>query len=229
MIKWSYKLEDGWIADSMALETAKQFGVSSQLIQRAIELKGQFKSTHSNELFEQNNSYLSNKTSSNNLNKYSINSIKTIMSQIIQNSSFKNHILSSNILIIPFGFLPSPILESHCCVYVLVFKEIEEKSDNKLEVIKTFKKILLLFKLIVLKAIYVGETESISARLENHRKNKKFLEYLQHSSLTFDTLVIQVDNKSSARAIETELITYFKVHNYELCGDSDQWHSLFSN
>ena len=134
LVRWSYKLEDGYITDSMALETARLFGVSSQLIQRALELKSQLNSTLSNELSQQNSSSPTDSLSLNNSNKYSLDLIQKIISQALETSSLRKHILSPNISLIPFGCLTSPVLESHCCVYVLVFKDIEGYSNHKLEV-----------------------------------------------------------------------------------------------
>lgn len=140
-MKWSYKLEDGWITDSMALETARQFGVSAQLIQRAHELKSQFQATSTTRQTspnEQSSLQSPQPISSNeDENKYSINSIQKLVSHVIQKSSFSKHVLSK-ISIIPSGYLPSPVLESHCCVYILLFKVTEGNSNNQPQVCCSF-------------------------------------------------------------------------------------------
>ena len=45
-IKWTYKLSDGVCKDSMALVTAKQYGIHPDIIARAEELKKQLRSQH---------------------------------------------------------------------------------------------------------------------------------------------------------------------------------------
>jgi hypothetical protein len=60
------------------------------------------------------------------------------------------------------------------------------------------------------------------------RTNKQFLLYLKTFRLEFDALVIPVDNKSAARALESLLIASLKRHDYEVCSDRDQWHTRFS-
>jgi len=43
-IRWNYQLEDGRCVDSMALVTAKQYGIDDKIVQRAAQLATTFDS-----------------------------------------------------------------------------------------------------------------------------------------------------------------------------------------
>ena len=70
--------------------------------------------------------------------------------------------------------------------------------------------------------LYVGETESIRQRLKQHRDKYKTLGY------SFNAAVINVQNKSAARKIETMLINALKAKGLDIENDADSRHVLFS-
>jgi hypothetical protein len=69
---------------------------------------------------------------------------------------------------------------------------------------------------------YVGESESLSQRLLQHRR------FYQRAACLVSCLVINVSNKSQARQLETMLIHYLKQYGVSFDRDADVNHSLFS-
>jgi hypothetical protein len=110
---WTYKCEDGWVEDSMAFETAKQFGVCPELIERASELKEQFGSHH-------RLSPLSVLRSS---ERYSAPVLQEVILQTLNRATALHpHLQDRSVALVPFDFVPSPSLERSCCVYVLILR-----------------------------------------------------------------------------------------------------------
>lgn len=69
--------------------------------------------------------------------------------------------------------------------------------------------------------LYVGETESISQRLDQHRRNRR--------GKDISAVVLSISNKSSARFLETNLIRKLKSAGYDIDQDTDSQHSLFGS
>lgn len=112
---WTYQLEEGFIDDSLALETASRFGVSHELIQRAQELKNQFAADQT-PLIPEEQRILP-------LKSYHTNDIKDLLSSTLRGSLFlQQHLISESVTVILDGYLPPPALEHSCCVYLLLLR-----------------------------------------------------------------------------------------------------------
>lgn len=72
-------------------------------------------------------------------------------------------------------------------------------------------------------SLYVGETESISQRIHQHRTSKK------NKRNEISVAVATVQSKSAARATETLLIQSLKKNGYDVVQDSDSSHRLFGS
>ncbi len=70
--------------------------------------------------------------------------------------------------------------------------------------------------------LYIGETESLSQRLKQHRQ------FYARKQAVLTCLAFNVDNKSHARQWETTLITIFQQEGELFARDTDASHSLFS-
>ena len=153
---WTYKIEEGWIEDSMAFETATQFGVSSELIQRALELKSSIKS---NQSLPRATTVLDIPSE-----KYSVSVLRTFLSDCLQRMPvLQTHLRTQHFTVIPFGFIPPPFLERSSCVYLLILRTASDPSQSPVG------RVVLCSQRNGSQAIYIGETESIMTRLESHR------------------------------------------------------------
>lgn len=73
--------------------------------------------------------------------------------------------------------------------------------------------------------LYVGETESISQRLQQHRSQHS---KNRGSSIGIGCIVLRVENKSMGRRIETRSIQILRKQGYLLQNSvSDECHILF--
>ena len=101
--------------------------------------------------------------------------------------------------VVEAGFKPPTALEGRACVYVLLLHGNGPAGDK----------------------VYVGETESIRQRLEQHTS--------AHKGTRITALVASSPNKSSARGTESLLIARLKAQGYDVeGGGSDAAHTLFS-
>jgi hypothetical protein len=120
---WTYICEDGWIEDSMALETAKQFGVCSELIQRAAELKDQFGSSH----YTLSPLSVPQKSAE----RYSAPFLRELILQFLDRATpLHHHLQDRSITLVPFDFVPPPSLERSCCVYILILRGGSSQVSN---------------------------------------------------------------------------------------------------
>lgn len=70
----------------------------------------------------------------------------------------------------------------------------------------------------------MGETASIRQRLQQHRNN--YNNNKQHKCRILTTIIINVNNKSKSRAMETFLIKELKDKNFNIEFGSDESHKL---
>lgn len=98
----------------------------------------------------------------------------------------------SQIIFVESQEIPPPSLEGQACVYVLILPS---------------------------QTLYVGETESIRQRLEQHRISRK---------ISFNAIIIPAVHKSQARLWEMVLIERFSQLKVSVERDSDKNHVLFS-
>lgn len=81
---------------------------------------------------------------------------------------------------------------------------------------------------------YVGESDAIRARLEQHRKRWRVSlasggPAAERGGSKLDAIVVAVDNKSSARRLETTLIRTMKDRGFYLVSDHDGSRVHFSS
>ena len=115
--------------------------------------------------------------------------------------------------IVPHDWMPPPAFETSACVYVLqlVPRAGSRPASSTTEGV----------------SYYVGETESIRQRLLQHRQT-----FLGGSAPQYDKLhcaVLQVRNKSAARAAEATAINAMRAMGFPLRSDRDSGHVHFSS
>lgn len=206
---WTYVLEDGNCEDSMALQTAKLYGLPDSLLLRAAELASEFDKLRQNPVkvkavtqkvipMIKSESEIVIKAA----REYTLEEIIPIASKLMQ--------LPEPPSILDGDWQPPIALEGHSCVYILhisnflSFREEQKITSDKVDL------------------FYVGETESINQRMNQHRKKWK--------GCIVRAILTPVENKSRARMIETSLIIGLKAQGYKLANDElrgDGAHILF--
>ena len=220
MVRWTYKLEDGECEDSMALLTAKHFGLPNSLLRRAETLSYAF-----DEIYRPPGAKHHRRHSMNKRSIESVQGYEGIMEdvgivdfedEVVRNTQDANRQYSleevlpllhreENIIepvIIEHGWKSPAALEGYSCVYIL---HVHMQTNE---------------------FIYVGETESLSQRLKQHRQSWR----AKHIKIRVAAFQVQ-EGKSRAREIETSLIRCLKKHGYQLSNSDtggDSTHVLFS-
>ena len=248
-VEWNYSLEDGICTDSMAFQTAKKYGISKDIIERAQVLGNIFDKVcrlNNKTSIEYENLLINQQTQSNQSNINEVNN--SMMNEIIinMNEIMKTYNLNDIIpivatvseltiedtLIINHDEDPPPFFEGKSCLYVLQIQPKSHiKNNNK---INTYNKNDRNNRneineneneneqnSNVLDLLYVGETESIQQRLSQHRQSRK--------NMLINAIIINLPNKSKARLIESKLIKILQKQGYVIEQDSDANHILFGN
>ncbi len=180
VMKWTYKLEDGICSDSLALKTARDFGIPRTVLERAAEFSAQPSIRPSNDFQHSSTNTPDPDNSTKSLN------LKTIADILLDIIPVKRRIDK-----IPAGWSPPPSLEGHSCVYVL---EVGFKPDAA--------------------QYYVGETDSLSKRISQHRsKGGKWKD--------LKAIAVPVGNKSIARNIESRTILSLAQQGFDLISTHD--------
>jgi predicted GIY-YIG superfamily endonuclease len=180
---WTYKVEDGICTDSLALITAERFGLPAEIIQRAEELQ---------EFLSKDGSPVNDQTEK--MDETAVNQENEDRSDLRQFSSTPNRrpkpeqtrqfdqaialatkLTGKSPISIPPRWSPPAYVANRSCLYLLQLAEDPPRY-------------------------YVGETDSLSQRLKQHRMKggKKWAQCR--------AVALLVDNKSQARAIESLLI-----------------------
>jgi hypothetical protein len=124
--QWTYHLEDGFCRNSMAFATARKFGVSGELIERALEIQQEY--DRKLQLLGLACGASDNDGSANSGDNsrdgffvsedYSIESLTSLLRSVTEQS--KHLLLSPTIHIIRHGCHPPPTTEGKSAVYVLL-------------------------------------------------------------------------------------------------------------
>lgn len=204
--RWTYTIEDGTCTDSLALHTARLHGISPKIISRAEQLV---------ELFDQHcrpaatgDAPTTTVSTKRGKRKEQQAGDSTVAGEIVQSagSSYKLEDLreavaavsgAEKVVLVERGYEPPVSLEGKACVYVLHLVSPGRPDE-----------------------LYIGETESIRQRLQQHRTVRK--------GVKIRALVAPAPNKSAARSVETRLISEFKRLGYDIQQDKDQQHKLFA-
>ena len=193
-VQWTYQLEDGRCLDSMAMHTARAYGIPPSILKRAQTLGAAFDEVcrggggggggggSSISLFPQ-------EAEKDRRRSPSLDHASTLMTEVLRSyasfSSSSSSSCSTPLRVAP-GFDPTPALEGSACVYVLFLP-----SSS---------------------SFYVGETDSARQRLAQHRgKHGQDLE----------AVVVPVANKSEGRALEGLMIREMKRRGFALFSDKD--------
>ena len=235
---WTYKLEDGICTDSLALYTAKLYGLPDQIINRASALSDLFeekcrprfdyqqnsvdellndRKQNENHLNDENQLSSSFADSSDMSDSYSQELIKsasrTYSLDLILPSIASLLGLKDTPLTIHSKKLPPISFEGQACVYILHITNITPTGK--------FKKNASGSKIDV---YYVGETESIRQRMSKHRSF--------WSDCDVSAIIVPSLNKSEARKTESYLINELKTIGLQLANDEvrgDGSNRLFSS
>lgn len=192
-ILWNYKLSDGKCFDSMAMHTARLCGISEDIIKRANEFRGAYDMIYT---------LPSDKAIENDQIIPPVESFIRIhytMDEIL--AHMKRIYAPTDPVIVDYNQQPPITLEGQSCVYILLMSSFTSKTLPD--------------------QIYIGETESISQRLIQHRRRMK-----DHH---VRALTIKVSNKSDARKIEAAFIQEFTKEGYNVVRSSDADNVLFSS
>jgi predicted GIY-YIG superfamily endonuclease len=222
-VECTYRLQDGTCTDSLALVTARQYGIDEGLVRRAEELGRQFDErvrhpvTHSDISLQDSLLYVSevgeamdnhtpishttNNKTPGAVNRYDLlRDVTPLLSALLP----KGTTLES-VVMIATHHTPPASLEGQSCLYVLhIHKTLTEGCQSRL---------------------YVGETESVRQRLDRHRS------HFERDGWLVECLVVPVaaGGKSSARKMETRLIRKLKQMGFHLDSCGDEKHSLFGS
>jgi predicted GIY-YIG superfamily endonuclease len=181
--RWTYKVEDGVCTDSLALVTAKRFGLPLEIIQRAEELQGFLPDRMSsmNGPDDEVNGSVADELDDDAPSSYSLPSKSRPRADGERLRHFNKAIAmvtqltGKSPISIPPRWSPPASISNKSCLYML---ELAEDPPR----------------------YYVGETDSLSQRLRQHRM-KGGRKWSQCRAFA-----LPVDNKSQARAFESLLI-----------------------
>ena len=140
--RWTYRLEEGICTNSMAIITARAFGLPEDLVQRAKSLGNIFDRTVQNRSSEK---YISRNNAPRNaidIFESFINSCKDRVAADDENAFEQLYRVTA----IPHDAATPAYLEGHSCVYILQIKMLKDEQ------------------------VYVGETDSMANRLRTHRR-----------------------------------------------------------
>jgi hypothetical protein len=228
---WTHKLEDGICTDSMALVTAKRFGLPAEIIRRAEELT-QFIPERTNSTDKDSigslvvdpmdGDYENIFTSDGIIEDVFISSIpetssssSTTKNQLLKREQEKEHRrkefsdvidlasklindkTSSTAVQVPPRHHPPASLSNRSCLYVLQLTAPSSSSTTSSSSTSTSR-------------YYVGETDSLSKRLSQHRRKGSGM--WSHSK----AVVFPVDDKTQARYLESTLIGELARAGYSL-------------
>mmetsp|Transcript_27552 Transcript_27552/g.39111 ORF Transcript_27552/g.39111 Transcript_27552/m.39111 type:complete len:282 (-) Transcript_27552:120-965(-) len=252
-VQWTYKLAEGVCTDSMALVTARQYGITPKIIQRAEELKRAIrdKAILVEQLLQGNSASQSNLDSFVNDSFQAEEAIEVTPRISTKSTKSKVHVrYDLHIDVVP-------VMQEHCFSEPASRSVSEESDDEEAEELITRDVVVVepgynppvsfeghncVYVLHVSNTdndapdvLYVGETAGIMQRLKRHRQklNRNTVEYSgspnRKTPSKLSAAVVKVANKSQARLIETALIRRFKSLGFLLLGDADQAHQLFGS
>uniref|UniRef100_A0A7S4QI71 GIY-YIG domain-containing protein n=1 Tax=Ditylum brightwellii TaxID=49249 RepID=A0A7S4QI71_9STRA len=195
-VTWTYRLEDGVCTDSLALVTAAKFGLSDRILKRA-----NFLSEVVDEMGNVGESHIekpvvSSYMTESNLNEKSKNTNGLGLEQAVK---IAEEIIGENgkAIRIPPKWMAPASMEGCSCVYVL---EIGYSMNDNERVPPRY---------------YVGETDSLSRRLSQHRCKGK-----EWASLS--AVAVRVGGgKTEARNVESLVIRKMAKAGYDLVSVSD--------
>mmetsp|Transcript_27158 Transcript_27158/g.45868 ORF Transcript_27158/g.45868 Transcript_27158/m.45868 type:complete len:745 (-) Transcript_27158:31-2265(-) len=210
--EWTYNLEEGVCTDSMAIVTARAFGLPFSLCHRAEEL-GDF--------------FDGNVESSRALpraaikSKHKHESTDTVLRSVLDGflTSESRYIDRGegglyDIMYVPHGSLSPAYLEGQSCLYVLEIESAPTDEGGRI--------------------IYVGESEVVAQRLHTHRRNllnrqspaepgRRAAENVRR----MNAFCVPVRSKSEARFLESNLISAYKRQGFDIRKDGDESHRKF--
>lgn len=234
-VRWTYQLEDGRCEDSMALTTARQYHIDRSVIYRAEELLRAFDSycrppQAQPELIEQQEEPMENVDTSHvntdvakeglkkgneeanrDMETISTGKIYNLQSEVapVVESVFAEVLgddrkgLVGKGIYIPVNHLVPALLEGSSILYVLHLSSTRSRDGSEVGL------------------LYVGETESLTQRLHQHR-----VQY-RKKGIQVEAMAWRVTDKSTARQIETLCLRKLKAQGFTLDRDSDSRHKLF--
>ncbi|CAB9512045.1 protein MutS [Seminavis robusta] len=185
-LKWTYRLIDGVCNDSMALETARQFGLPKEVIARAEELSSFVENSHAVPITETNDHF---NGIFHGFSKKEPTMVEPDPEEHHDMSEVRDLVAQTSgqapVSIRP-GWNPPAALEGHSCVYVLQLANGGRPS------------------------YYVGETDSVQQRLKQHRR--KSGAWKRAHAIAFPVS----GGKSEAREMESILIQKLRQGGYNM-------------
>ena len=190
-LEWTYKMEDGTCTQSHALVTAARFGLPAEILSRAEALSLCLDADGAN-----GDAVAPSTGNRRDASEARVGSTGAVATSHQPSSSFDDvvktveDVACAKAAIIPPRWMPPPSLEGTCCVYIL------EVGTNPPQ-------------------YYVGETDSMSRRLSQHRR--KGPEWAQ---LTAAAVPVP-EGKSDSRSIESLTIRKLAKAGYDLLSIAD--------
>lgn len=195
-LKWTYKIDDGICTQSHALVTAARFGLPAEILSRAETLSLCLDADGANGDAIAPNTIQSPMSNHDDAAPAEDGVTRSVATSRQPSASFDNvvkiveEVACAKAAIIPSRWMPPPSLEGTSCVYIL------EVGSNPPQ-------------------YYVGETDSLSRRLSQHRK--KGPEWAQLTAAA----VSVPDGKSDSRSIESLTIRKLAKAGYDLLSIAD--------
>jgi hypothetical protein len=216
---WTYLLEEGSCRDSMALHTGRQFGLDEAVLARAAELTEAFdivcRNTTSADaatppplLFSRIAREVPEKMGGFDL-------VKQVLLQEARSLATAESAATKKVLLPPRWEVPQGLTAKVSCVYVLeVSAPASAAATNPSSV-----------------AYYVGETDALKQRLQQHRVRQGSTKRGEGSGVwgwaDAAAMVLPVADKSMARAVEARTITALAEAGLPLLSKADGAHRHF--
>lgn len=196
---WNFTLKDGECRDSMALVTARHYGLPDTLIARASNLAENFELLYRTGAKEREavEDAVGSEPKSSDAGTRAVTDLNA-QENLLKTLS---RLTDQSVVVVRENMVPPPSLEGQACTYVLLLRN-DPKSKG-------------------VRQVYVGETESVGQRLLQHRTGNVFD--------VDTAFVTRAADKSDARRREAVLINALKSIGYEVLRSSDGSHRLFSN
>lgn len=126
---------------------------------------------------------------------------------------------------IPVDHLVPVTLEGSSCLYILHLFPLQSQKVRDQRRVERWLSLLVCVHCFVGmqegSVLYVGETESLSQRLHQHRLNYR------RKGMQLEVLAMRMPDKSTARMVETETIRGLKKAGFRFDRTSDSQHVLF--
>jgi len=225
-VEWTYKLEDGVCTDSLALVTAARFGLPEDVLRRAEVLSDYLDANDSSSLGDTHAKEDAGVASA--VEDYSPNGFAQMKHEstgvedrltlsdaanVVESIAARGTNEKSAAVRIPPRWMPPASMEGCSCVYVIevgdnIVRSKEETSGDHAKSSSSFRRHR--------RRYYVGETDSLSKRLKQHRAKGS-----NWADATAVVVRISRGGKSGARSVESLVIQTMAQMGFDMVSVAD--------